>query len=261
MGSGNDVRRPRGLAALASVTAAVAVVTVLVTAAVAAQRYAARPGASTPSPTATGPSIEYPSVTAITPSVFDDGQIVYGDTSRNAYFEAPSASAGWTYEEGTIIGVESPPDYTGPAPVVRAPVSLDLGWCAPDPSAQRAYVGFGVSVVSQDAQAANATIVGSWHRGLGWAKRQRDRATPVVGPQRSVTLGDGGTAWLTTLTSRWHTAEKPCGVDRVSVSVLSRDTGDQIASVVGYRRLGTGADLSLADLTEILETVRPQTTG
>ncbi len=128
MSPGSDAGRTRALTALATAAAAAAVVMVLVTTAVATQKFASRQTDAAPAtgPTTSNPSIGYPSVTPVTSTVFEDGQIVSGDAASNAYFEVPSRKDGWT-TSSLEDWIEIPAVIDGPKPRTLQPALYRQG--------------------------------------------------------------------------------------------------------------------------------------
>lgn len=256
-----DAGRGRWLTALAAAAATVSVVLLLVTTAVATQRFRATtttspPNSASPSSSPAGNGgVEYPSTPPLSASAFPGGQLVYGDTQKNAVFEVPARTDAWTVEPDVILGLEAAPGTTGPNPVVRSPASYDQGYCKAQRSLQRAYVGLGVSVESDDVAGSNTTILESWRAALADSAAQAGLDPPVVRPQRRVTLHDGTAGWLSSVAAAWE--PDACEGPKVVVSVLSLDTGRFITSVVGFRYVAADG-LSAADLETILMTTRLQ---
>ena len=191
--------------------------------------------------------------------MFEDGQIVSSDTASNAYFEVPPSRDGWT--TSTLEDwIEIPAVIDGPKPRTMQPAIYGKGYCEADPEGARAYVGLGVppEADSDDVKgcerAAPEVLAGCpCRRG----ERGRISRAPVVQPARELTLDDGTTAWMSSLRSPWQPAEDTCETSRVAVSLLSIDTGRNVATVTAFRYLGTGADLPPETLQKILESVRP----
>ena len=264
MSPGNDAGRTRVLTALATAAAAAAVVMVLVTAAVATQQFARRDtgAARVTSPTSRSPSIQYRPDTPIQPTLFEHGQIVRSDTANNAYFEVPASRDGWT--TSTLedwIGI--PDVIAGPKPRAHQPASYRTGFCEADPEDALAYVGLGVPPEddSDDVKGWNEQLLESWRAALAEDAKKEHLGSPVVQPARELTLDDGTTAWMSSLTSPWQPAKHSCGTSRVAVSLLSIDTGAKVATVTAFRYLGTGADLPAGTVQKILESVRQLSAG
>jgi len=256
MPSGMTSRPAAGLTALATAAAVVAVVTVLTSGAVAGQRFATRDsgsdGPTTPAAQTTGtPTIAYPTIDKPTSSVFENGQLVTGDAKRNAYFEVP---ADWDYLDTMLIGLETKDSYRGLLPRVFGAAYYDADWCGTDDlPVGRAYFGLTGPVGTDDVRAANLKARDSWVAGLSFDQKLGDKPPTTTSP-RALTLDDGTTAYVSSVSGRMTDGE--CASDLVKVTVLSIDTGEYVATVVGHRFLGTGKDLSEAMLMKVLTSVR-----
>ena len=264
MSPGNDAGRTRALTALATAAAAAAVVMVLVTAAVATQQFVRRDTGAAPTtdPTSSGPSIRYRPSTSMTPTVFEHGQIVRSDAASNASFEVPASKDGWT--TSTLedwIGI--PDVIPGPKPRAHQPASYRKGYCEADPEDALAYVGLGAppEVDSDDVKDWNEQLLESWRAALAEDAKKEHLGSPVVQPARELTLDDGTTAWMSSLTSPWQPPKHSCGTSRVAVSLLSIDTGRNVATMTALRHVGTEADLPRKRLQKILESIRPLPAG
>jgi len=254
-------RRNTGLAAVAVATAVAAVVTVLVSAAVAGQRFATREDAaasdsptSHPSGSSGSPTIVYPTDKPPTSTVFTNGQLVIGDTAKNAYFEVPARSQGWEYRDSMILGLEVKDSYVGLLPKVFGAAYYDVDWCGSDSlPTGRAYFGLTGPVDTDDVQAANLKARDGWVAGLSFDLKKGDPRPRATTP-RELTLADGTEAWVSSVEGRMSDGE--CASDKLKVTVLSIDSGANVATVVGHRYVGTGKDLSDAMVMKVLTSVR-----
>ena len=265
MSRGNDAGRTRALTALATTAAAAAVVTVLVTTAVATQKFASRQTDAAPAtgPTSSNPSIGYPSLTPVTSTVFEDGQIVSSDAASNAYFEVPSRRDGWT--TSTLEDwIEIPAVIDGPKPRALQPASYRKGYCEADPEDALAYVGLGVPL-DPDGVEGSDNVKGcerADHEVLaGFPCRRGER-----GPSRRTRRPAG---------KRVDARRRDNCLDVIAEEPLAARGGarlreqsgrrqpaqhrhrSEVATVTAFRFLGTGADLPAETLQKILESVHP----
>jgi len=259
MSSGTPPRPPAALMALATAAAVVAVVMVLVSGAVAGQRFATRepgqPATDGTTPTPGVPSISYNSVTA-SPTTFLGGQPVYGDGIDNAYYEAPPAKDGWkAADPHDWVEIALPKNFSGPKARAIGYVAYDQGYCAHSKYgfSSRAYVGFGVPAeATDDVKAANLLLVKSWRAAI--VHDDPTGPAPVVHAARQVKLPDGTAAYESTITTRGD--GDPCEPPRAATQILSLDTGDNVASIVVVHDQGEAGDISDALANKILTSVR-----
>jgi len=250
-------RRNTGLAAVAIAAAVAAVVTVLVSAAVAGQRFATRETAdptSAPVTLPTTPSISYQSGDLPTASAFKDGQIRLSDPAANAYFEVPAADEGWVRAgEGEVVQGTYPDSYSGPKPWISLYFAVDENYCKPDKPlgiTYRAIAGFGVPVdYTDDAKVAHLDVVKSWRVAIEDADPKGPK--PKISAPRQVKLADG-TAWRTDIVTTG--GGDRCDAPKATMTILSMDTGDEIASLIVEHDLGEKGDVSDAVAEKILMT-------
>ena len=254
MSPGDDAGRTRARTALSAAAAAAgAVAMVLVTAAVAAQLFGARStGGIGPDPTPTAGLVVYPTSAPVSPSVFEGGQIVFSYWDPDAYFEVPPRTDGWRQTFGTAE-LEVSDSHVGLKPRVWDPISYDPSYCGTKVG-ERGYVGFGALLDSVDVKEANKTVLEAWRDGLAYDEEEGS-ADPVPGPQQEITLDDGTTAWVSTVTDDWSPAPGSCDTRRVAVTVLSLDTPPGVASAIAFRHVGTRADVPNDEFEEILRSV------
>jgi hypothetical protein len=258
MSSGTPPRPSAGLMALATAAAVVSVVMVLVSGAVAGQKFATRDSnASADDPvtqTTAKPPVVDSTVEAPTSTVFPDGQLVIGDALKNAYFEVPAQREGWDYRDTMILGLEVKDSYAGILPKIQGAAYYDASWCGTKSlPTGRAYFGFTGPIGTNDVRTANQRARDSWAAGLSYDLKKGDPGPRTTSPRR-VTTADGTTAYVSSVTGRMNDGE--CPSDKLKVTVLSIDTGKYVATVVGHEYLDTGKDLSEPMVMKVLTSVR-----
>jgi len=249
----------RGLNTAATTAAVAAVVTVLLAGAVAGVRFTQRDAAAAdPGVSSESPDIDYPSGPSLTPSAFEGGRIISGDAAKNAYYEIPSERDGWAYRQGMKLGLQVTSSYVGLLPFIYGAAYYDQGWCGTTAlPIGRAYVGFAAPIRSSDVARANRRVLDGWVDGVAFDE-PKGHSPQVQAPHR-IELPDGTEAWVSSVRSTVH--NQSCDSHTLDVTVLSIDTGTHVASVIAHRYLGTGADLSDADMMRVLTTLRRQLPG
>lgn len=251
---------------LAPVLATVAVVSVLVTTAVAGQQYASEQRQAAGPTTSASPTTSAPATPTDRASTFPAGQVVYSDADLNAYFEIPSAADGWTKANGKIIGFESVNE--GPKPLVKDPAYFRHGWCRADEEwSNRAYVGFGSKVTTEDLTAVNEEVFKNWVDAI---VTDEDPDTPAKGrvtepqdvEQGELTFADGGSgrissARIKVVSDGQKEADDVCNPPAMGLVVVSRDTGLKIANVVALYDIGTQRDVERDVIDTIVRSLRP----
>lgn len=265
-------RDERGAAAtaLAAVLAVLAVVMVLGTTTAAVTQFVGRDD-STATDGKTGDASDPPSRGEATggasPSApatpqattFTDGQIVYGDSRDNAFFEVPSTGDGFLFKSGWTLGYEAnvdPETFISKDRVgVTDPAVYREIECKGNDSTQLGFVAFGAPYVDSTAQDASRAMAEEWVRVASFKENGKEHYPSTELKEQQLTLADGTEGW-------WNSSvidlgkRQECGGSEVEMNAMSFDTGKYVATIILVRDLDVAQAMDDATVRKIYESAQ-----